>query len=292
MMKKIMLLLFLSFMIVACNKDPGAGSDCGTTAQAQETGTTDCTVTADPPVTGDTGTPSTGETTGTPATGGTTGTTTGGTTGTTTGGTTGTTTGGTTGTTTGGTTGTTTGGSTGTTTGGSTGTGLPNEAYTFDTNILFVNTTATQQEKLEQALEIIKKVVATEEFRSQILNHTYGGQKTFVDNGGYTNAQIYQKILDGAETLQPLKDNEMDMEVELYYALTSTVGYTYANSKRVWVNTKYFNTNPVTSVAANLMHEWLHKLGFKHAVSYSTSRDYSVPYAIGRMVGNIGKQFD
>ncbi len=134
--------------------------------------------------------------------------------------------------------------------------------------------------------------MATEEFRTAVLNHTYNGSKTFVDNGGFSNAQIYQKILDGAESLQPTKNNTMNMEVELYYAATSTVGYTYANSKRIWVNTKYFNSNPVTSVSSNLFHEWLHKLGFKHAVSYSTSRDYSVPYAIGRIIGSLGKQFD
>lgn len=78
------------------------------------------------------------------------------------------------------------------------------------------------------------------------------------------------------------------MEVELYYANNSTVGYTYANTKRIYVNTKFFNTNSVGSVAANLFHEWLHKVGFTHAVSYSTSRDYSVPYAIGRMISSVG----
>lgn len=270
--------MFLCLFVVACNKGGDGGG--GGSDPVSET----------PPVNGEA--PATTEGTE----GGDTGSTTGGTTagGTTTGGTTtgGTSTGGTTtgGTTTGGTTtgGTTTGG---TTTSGS-GTGLPNEAFTFDTNITFVNADSSEREKFEKAIEIIKKVVATEEFRSKVLNHTYNGVKTYVDNGGYTNAQIYQKILDGAETLQPTKDNEMDMEVELYYAATSTVGYTYANSKRIWVNTKYFDTNPVTSVAANLFHEWLHKLGFKHAVSYSTSRDYSVPYAIGRMIGSLGKNFD
>ncbi len=281
-MNRIFTLLFLSLFLVACNKDP-AETDCTSTAEAQEAGTTaDCTVTDDPPVTGTT----TGTTTGGTTTGGTTGGTTGTTTGTTTSTTTGTTTGGTT------TGGTTTGTTTGGTTGGTTGTGLPNAAYTFDTNIMWINTDSTQQAKFDDAVEIIKKVVATEEFRSAVLNHTYNGAKTFVDNGGFTNAQIYQKILDGAESLQPTKNNTMNMEVELYYAATSTVGYTYANSKRVWVNTKYFNSNPVTSVSSNLFHEWLHKLGFKHATSYSTSRDYSVPYAIGRIIGSLGKQFD
>lgn len=284
-MKKFFVLMFLMLFFVACNKD-GTTECTPTTVQAEDgtTSTTDCTVTTPP---------ATGETTGT-TDGGTTGTTDGGTTGTTDGGTT---TGGTTGgTTTGGTTtgGSTTGGTTtGTSTGGTTtGGGLPTEAYTFDTNIEYLNATSTQAAKLDQAVEIIKKVVATEEFRDKILNHTYNGVKTFVDNAGYSNAQIYQKILDGAEKLKTAKNNTMDMQVELYYAATTTVGYTYPNVTKIWVNTKYFNTNSVTSVAANLFHEWLHKVGFGHASTYSVSRDYSVPYAIGRMVGSIGKQFD
>ena len=184
--------------------------------------------------------------------------------------------------------GTTTGG---TTTGGTTTGGLPNQAYTFDTNVIFFNVTAIQESKFQKALEIIKEVIATDEFRTKVLNHTYNGNKTYVDNGGYTNAQIYQKILDGSETLQKIVDNEMDMEVELYYAATSTVGYTYANSKRIWVNKKFFDGYTPAGVAHNLFHEWLHKLGFTHASTWSTSRDYSVPYAIGDIVGEIGKDF-
>lgn len=164
----------------------------------------------------------------------------------------------------------------------------PTQAFTFDVNILFVNTTSTQRAKFDKAIEMIKELVASDEFKSMVLNHTYNGKKTYVDNGGYTNAQIYQKILDGAETLKPTKNNTMDMEVELYYANNTTVGYTYANSKRVWVNRKYFDTNSVSSVAANLVHEWLHKLGFTHSVSYNAARDYSVPYAIGRIVRTLG----
>jgi hypothetical protein len=172
------------------------------------------------------------------------------------------------------------------------GTALPNSAYSFESNILFVGTTVNEQEKFDQAVELIKKVVATEEFRSAVLNHTYNGVKTFVDNSGYTNGQIYQKVLDAAEKLFPAKNNAIDMEVELYYEDSNVVGYTTSNSKRIWVNNKFFVTNPITGVATNLFHEWLHKVGFGHAVSYSTSRDYSVPYAVGRMIGSIGKNID
>jgi hypothetical protein len=164
-------------------------------------------------------------------------------------------------------------------------------AYSFDTDVSFFNTTVTQEEKFNAALEIIKRVIATEEFKERVLNHSYNGMKTFVDNRGFSNSQIYQKILEGAETLQPTKDNELDMEVELYYAATNTVGYTYPNTKRIWVNLKYFNSYTFAGVAHNLMHEWLHKLGFTHASTWSVSRDFSVPYAIGDIVGEIGKDF-
>lgn len=273
-MKRIFPVIVLSLFLVSCNKSDGTG-DCSSSVQAEDGSTsTDCTITE--PVKPET---TTGGTSGGASTGGgSTGSSTGGST---TGGTSG-------GSTTGGST--TGGSSTGGTSGGTTGS-LPNEAYTFDTNVTFFNTSAAQEAKFNKALDIIKQVVATEEFRTKVLNFTYGGKKTFVDNGGFTNAQIYQKILDGAETLQNTKDNEMDLEVEIYTASTSTVGYTYANSKRIWVNTKYFNSYDAAGVAHNLFHEWLHKLGFTHASSYSTSRDSSVPYAIGNIVGEIGKDF-
>lgn len=192
--------------------------------------------------------------------------------------------------------GTTDGGSNGgTTDGGSNGggtttpsDGVPTAAKNFKVNITYVNFTAAQKTKYEQAVAIVKKVVASKTFMDSVKNHKYGGKATYVDNGGKTNATIYQNILDGNEKLNNTKNNTMDVEIELYYANNTTVGYTYANSKRIWVNTKYFNTYTPSKVAGNLFHEWLHKLGYGHASSYSTSRDYSVPYAIGYMISTQG----
>ena len=168
---------------------------------------------------------------------------------------------------------------------------VPTEALNFETNVSLVNFTDTQRDKMNRAIAIIKLVVATDEFKNRILNYTYDGKKQFVDNGGYTNGQIYQLILNAAETLQPSKNNILDAEVELYYEATNVVGYTYPNTKRIWVNTKYFNSYTAAGVAHNLFHEWLHKIGFTHAVSYSSSRDSSVPYAIGNIMGDIGRNF-
>jgi len=169
-----------------------------------------------------------------------------------------------------------------------TNTGLPNSAYTFDSNIKWISLTNAQKNKFLNAVDMIKRVVASEEFRDAILNHKYNGRKTFVDNNGLTNSQIYNKILEAAEKLYPSKNNKMDMEVTTYYSDNNVVGYTYATSKRIWVNRKFFDTYGTSSVAANLFHEWLHKVGFGHAATYSTSRDYSVPYAIGSLIRRLG----
>ena len=168
---------------------------------------------------------------------------------------------------------------------------VPTLAMTFDTNVTPIGTTSPQEAKIQAAEMKIKDVVGSEEFRSAVLNHTYGGKKTFVDNKGLTNAQIYQKILDGAETLQPKKNNAMDMFVKLYYQNSIVVGYTTTGSKTINMNTKYFNTYTSSGVSHNMMHEWLHKLGFTHAASYSVSRNYSVPYAIGNIMGKLAVKY-
>lgn len=146
-----------------------------------------------------------------------------------------------------------------------TASGLPIGALSFDAQINLFNFDTEQVVKMDKAIEILKLVVATTEFRKRILNHTFNGKVTFVDNGGYTNAQIYQKILEGAEALQPIRNNTLDAEIELYYAASNIVGHTYPNSKRIWINSKYFMNYTAAGVAHNLIHEWMHKLGFNHA---------------------------
>lgn len=164
-------------------------------------------------------------------------------------------------------------------------------AATIDAQIHMVNFPQEQEAKVQKAVELIKKVVASPEFKDRIINHTYEGKKTFVDNKGLSNEQIYQIILDGSETMIPGKNGRMDVELELYQQSNTTIGYTYPNTTRIWVNTKYFNKYTPVQVADNLFHEWLHKLGFDHALKYSKSRNYSVPYAIGYLVEELAEKY-
>lgn len=173
----------------------------------------------------------------------------------------------------------------------STTSSVPSLALSFKTNVTYMNLTTSQKTKYNKAVEIVKKVVRTESFRTKILNHKYGGVKKFVDNNGKTNAQIYQSILDAAEKLKPLKNNTMDLGVKMYYTNNSVVGYTNPSITYINVNTKFFNQYSANQVAGNLFHEWLHKLGYGHASRATASRPYSVPYAVGYMIRDIGKSF-
>lgn len=173
-----------------------------------------------------------------------------------------------------------------------TGEEVPNEALTFEAHAQLFNFQREDEEKLYKALEIIKAVVASKEFRDRILNYTYEGKHQFVDNKGFTNAEIYQILLDGKEDLLPEVDNEMDLELELYYSWRNTVGYTYPGELKIYMNTKFFDPYTPAEVAGNVFHEWTHKLGFDHDQSYSVSRDSSVPYAVGYLIEELGKKYE
>ena len=70
----------------------------------------------------------------------------------------------------------------------------------------------------------------------------------------------------------------------MYYSLRSTIGYTYPDTLRIWINRRFFRSFRPSQVAANLIHEYMHKLGFTHDYNNTPTRKFSVPYAVGRLI--------
>ena len=169
---------------------------------------------------------------------------------------------------------------------------VPSGALNFQVNLKLDNFSTKQEEKILTAADLIKKVIASEEFKSAVLNHKYRGKKTFVDNAGLSNEEIYETIIEGSEELLPGEDNEMDLDLEVFHRSDDTVGYTFPDEVKVWMNGRFINRNTPAKVTTNMMHEWLHKLGFQHAVSKTVSRPFSVPYAIGYIVARLAERFN
>jgi hypothetical protein len=165
----------------------------------------------------------------------------------------------------------------------------PVQAQTFDINVKYNGFDRVQEAKLLEAFDMLKRVIGSDEFKQKVLNHYYNGKKQYVDNEGLTNSQIYKKILEGAEKLSPQKNNAMDLLLQTYTERNIVIGYTVPNLLTIFMNTKYLNQTGFSAnqVAMNIMHEWLHKLGFKHAVNNNPSRPYSVPYAIGYIIREL-----
>lgn len=167
----------------------------------------------------------------------------------------------------------------------------PTLALTFDVKASMTGFSTANREKVLDAIEVIKKIVASDEFKTRVLNHKYNGKKTFVNNNGLTNSQIYNKILRGAEVLTPAKNNRMDLVLETYYTEANVIGYTMASIKTIYMNRRYLSTFETNKVAMNLFHEWLHKVGFGHDSEATARRPYSVPYAIGYIVRDLAAKY-
>lgn len=169
---------------------------------------------------------------------------------------------------------------------------VPVLARTFDVHAKMKSFNKLQEEKVYLAIDLIKKVISSAEFRRKVLNKKYNGKKQFVDNKGLTNLQIYNKILQGAEKLNDFgKNNVMDLELELYFEENITIGYTYPNISTIYMNKKYFNKFKPHQVADNVFHEWLHKIGFAHSVENNDRRPHSVPYAVGYIVKALARKY-
>ncbi|MFP5384902.1 MAG: hypothetical protein ACLGHN_02400 [Bacteriovoracia bacterium] len=171
---------------------------------------------------------------------------------------------------------------------------VPVQAQTFDVHANLSGFSRDQEDKIYKAIELIKQVIATPEFKKKVLSKTYKGKKQYVDNNGLSNAQIYKKLLEGSEVLNPGSDNTMNLNLESYFVSANVIGYTKPSITTVYLNRKYLNQGSFTTneVAMNLTHEWLHKLGFKHSVKKTASRAHSVPYAIGYIMRSLAAKYD
>jgi len=151
---------------------------------------------------------------------------------------------------------------------------------------------SADKDKLAAAVEVLGRVLNGEEFRERVINYMFEGKRQFSSNDGVTNEEVFQRIMMGRETYTNEDDQQVDLSLQLYkppfWKKWSVVGYTYPDTPTIYMNRNYYNTFAPNQVAANLAHEWCHKIGFGHDFNRTARRPYSVPYAVGDIVEELG----
>lgn len=156
------------------------------------------------------------------------------------------------------------------------------------------NFTDRDKVKLYRAIQILDEVMNSKELKEMILNYSFKGSNTFNQNNGMTNQEIYDHFMTGAEDLKSEIDNTMDFDLTMYRSWnpwSKVKGYTKPDTMRIWIHSKFYRRTSWTAidVASNMAHEWVHKMGFGHEYYHNEDRPFTVPYAIGGLVGTVAK---
>ncbi len=153
-----------------------------------------------------------------------------------------------------------------------------------------------QQEMYLRAIDLLKKVVNSTEFYSQVLEFEYQGKKQFAQNNGMSNQQILEKIQLAVEGNEIGSLGVIDLETDVYWSRRviprrklGTVGYTSFAGTTIFTNGYQLRIMDEAELAGHLFHEWTHQLGFEHDFNNTLRRPYSVPYALGEIIEDLAK---
>lgn len=169
----------------------------------------------------------------------------------------------------------------------------------------FSGFSTSERAKADAAMDVIEQVINSDEFREKVLTFTHKDPSTgmikqeFANNvvGGQTlsNQDVLDRIYRAVENFRPEPNAQIDLNITIYTSSwwnRGTIGYTYPNSDTIWVNRRHYKNFKPSQIAANFTHEWLHKIGFGHDYNATKRRPFSVPYAIGNIMGQLGTQFN
>tara|TARA_R110002020_G_C16169657_1_gene763976 strand:- start:129 stop:731 length:603 start_codon:yes stop_codon:yes gene_type:complete len=126
--------------------------------------------------------------------------------------------------------------------------------------------TELRKEKAIICANRLLTIMQSNQFRDMILNmdrNYWLKGENGLDH--YSNLEIYNLLMSGAEEWNGIVDYEIDLVVDDYKKWWSKVkGYMIPGKKTVYVNTKFFDTMSKMKVCSNFGHEWCHTMGARH----------------------------
>ncbi len=141
---------------------------------------------------------------------------------------------------------------------------------------------------MEEAFRIVEAVINSDEFKQKVINFVNkSGARSYTNNKGLTNEQVYEAIMAGNEIIGGANTpGQMNFDVSRYVkSWSKVIGYTSpGKSNTIFVNGKFYSGFKPSEISSNVTHEWLHLCGFVHS---SASDHDSVPYAVGYIMKDL-----
>jgi len=126
-----------------------------------------------------------------------------------------------------------------------------------------------------------KLIIRTCEMATPVLNWRVWEERImrqdYREDKGKSGAHILSLIKTGADDPSKNPDGDIDLDITGFFRLSSTIGYTYLNSYRTWVNRRFLDKFSEAELFGHIMHELMHRaFGFTHRIHKG-----SVPYVVG-----------
>jgi len=151
----------------------------------------------------------------------------------------------------------------------------------------------SQEQFVRSAMRKFETAMNSGLLKQRIIGFTNIPGLRFEDNLGFTNQQVYEKLIAGSETYKP----EVNFQADLFLVLVeefiplflpyTAIGFGLPGSKEITTGTWWFNRASEARYAGHIAHEWSHKAGFDHSFEPTPTRQFSVPYAFGAIVEEL-----
>jgi hypothetical protein len=149
------------------------------------------------------------------------------------------------------------------------------------------------RDRMMEAIEMVRVIVNSDEFKEMVIGYmNENGQRSYTRNEGMSNEDIYKFLMEGREVLDQDTPGEMNLYIKRYrpwWPWSKVIGYTkIGKSKYMYVNWRKYKYFDSVEMAGNIVHEWIHLMGFRH----DSARDHdSVPYAVGYIIGKLANKY-
>jgi hypothetical protein len=162
----------------------------------------------------------------------------------------------------------------------------------------------SQEKKFQAALALLETVLNSSQFQMKVLSYVReNGSRGFANarlwkaGSPLSSEQVKQAIYGGDEKTIPQTPHEMNLNLMVrncraHQRVTpwcrTVVGSTTPHtSKWITLNWKFYSRFEVPEMVENIVHEWLHLIGFLHG---EENLNEEVPYVVGAIAGEVARE--